>query len=131
MQQWNGGWLRERGWQRPLEEIRRFLDTWYFCVSTTGHLYVRPLHQTITGREVHAFLRRLNVLGIDHLPRTMTFDFSMTSLSPRRWCKITKTLQRYAEQANAESMVICDERQDGGVVMLMRSIDRTKLLPQV
>ncbi len=131
MQQWNGRWLRERGWQTSLEEIRRFLETWYFHISISGHLYVRPLRQTVTCRDVRAFLRRLDVLGRDRLPETMTFDFRMIFMSPSVWRRITKTLRRYAERINSASLVMFDNPQRGVVALIPRSIGRTQQLSQV
>lgn len=131
MKQWNGRWLKGRRWAESLEEIRRFLDTWYFCISVTGHLYVRPLHPTITSRDVHAFLRRLDVLGEDRLPDSMTFDFSRMQMEPRRWRRITDILRGYARQINSDSMVIFDHRLGGGIALIPRSISRPRQLASV
>lgn len=106
MQGWCGRWLKGRGWQKSLDEIRRFLDTWYFYISDSGFLYVRPLHHDITNRQVHAFLRRLDILGKDRLPVAIFFDFRMVKMSSRRWCHIARTLDKYAAHAGSESLVI-------------------------
>ncbi len=106
MQQGNGRWLKPSGWQKSLDEIRRFLDTWYFHISAEGHLYVRPLREGISGRDLHAFLRRLDVLGNSRLPESMTFDFKGVPMTHRRWCRLSEMIRRYADQIDTESHVI-------------------------
>jgi len=105
-----------------LAEIRRFLDTWYFSISASGHLYVRPLRESISGRDIAAFLRRLDALGDGGLPESMSFDFSMLALPERRWNRVTTALRGYANLINAPSVVISAGEGRGGWVLILRSM---------
>lgn len=114
--------MKAGGWRTSLAEVRRFLDTWYFSISASGHLYVRPLRESISCRDVAAFLRRLDALGEGGLPQSMSFDFSMGALSERRWNRVMTALRSYANQINAPSVVISAGEGRGGWVLILRSI---------
>ncbi|HKQ50308.1 MAG TPA: hypothetical protein VJZ71_19705 [Phycisphaerae bacterium] len=114
--------MKTGGWRTSLAEIRRFLDTWYFSISAAGHLYVRPLKESITGRDVAAFLRRLDALGESGLPESMCFDFSNLAIPERHWKRITTEIRGYANQINAPSAVLSAGEGRGGRVLILRSL---------
>jgi hypothetical protein len=121
MQEWMKRWMKERSWRAALNEVRRFLDTWYFSISTDGELYVRPLRRTISGRDIDAFCARLEALEKDGIPAATTFDFAHPPLSERRWRRTVRTLREYAHRIKAVCVVLSGGADRGGVVLIMRS----------
>jgi len=124
MQQGNGRWRRGRWRRDSLEEVRRFLGIWYFYISASGQLYVRPLRPTVSRRDVQDFLDRLDLLGDDCLPESMTFDFTKSAVSSRQLCSIVTLLRRYASEINSAFFFISENPRSRGVALIMRSISR-------
>jgi len=119
----------EHGWPSELNEIRRFLDTWYFSISDSGHLHVRPLRDRVACRDMHAFLERLEVLRNDGLPVTMTFDFTRMLMSAGRWRRTSALFRRYAEGIASSTLVVPGRRQRGGIIFVLRSnVQRPQLV---
>lgn len=112
--------MQEQGFQASLDEIRRFLETWYFHISSSGHIYVRPIRQSITCGEVQAFLRRLDLLDRDCPPHAVLFDFRMTEIPPHRWRRISKLLESHARRAGSKSLVIFNTPPVGMATVIPR-----------
>jgi hypothetical protein len=125
MNQGNGTWLKADNWHASHDEIHRFLDTWYFYISITGHLYARPLRQSVNRRDIRAFLMRLDVLGRDLLPETMTFDFTKILMSSDRWRRISELLRQYAARINSASFIIFNHYGHGGIALIPRSVGQS------
>jgi hypothetical protein len=130
MQQRNERWLRGRRWREALDEVRRFLDTWYFYISSAGHLYVRPIQQAISSRDVRAFFRRLDLLGTERLPVTMSFDFTKVQLSNGRRLRIAEMLRQYADDISAGMISISSDTQFGDLLVILRRTSADDQRPQ-
>jgi hypothetical protein len=114
-------WLRTNTLRASLTEIRQFLDTWYFSLSETGHLYVKPLRSSVTRRDVRAFLKRLDVLGEEQFPECIVFDFTTIAMSPRRWHQITEALLWHANQIRCSTLVVSNQLKRKSVAMIFRT----------
>ena len=121
---WIAKWLQGRDWRRALNDVRSFLDPWYFYVSATGHLYARP-RQSVGSRDVQEFLRRVDVIGEDRLPDSMAFDFTRLEMSPAKWRRMSEMLREYAAEMDATSVQICASLQHGGYVLIVRNVRAT------
>lgn len=121
MQQWNGRW--RKGWRRKdsLEDVRRFLERWYFFISSSGQLYVKPLHHSINRRDVQDFLDRLDLLSEDNLPESISFDFTTTVFPTRQGRRIAELLLHYAKKINSPYYVVSEDPQKMGVALILRT----------
>lgn len=121
MQQWNGRW--RKGWRRKesLEDVRRFLELWYFFISDSGQLYVKPLHHSIHHRDVQEFLDRLDLLSEDDLPESITFDFTETVFPTRQGRRIAELLRHYAKKINSPYYFVSEDSQQMGVALILRT----------
>lgn len=121
MQQWNGRW--RKGWRRKesLENVRRFLELWYFFISDSGQLYVKPLHHSIDHRDVQEFLDRLDLLSEDDLPQSITFDFTETVFPTRQGRRIAELLRHYAKKINSPYYFVSEDPQKMGVALILRT----------
>lgn len=125
MQRRNENWLDGRNWDDTLNEVRQFLERWYFYVSASGHLYARPLRESVTCPDVQAFLRRLDVFGNDRLPEIMAFDFTKLPMPSGKWLQITEVLRGYAGQIDATSVVISGDVRSGGLALILRPMNKS------
>ena len=110
--------VEDSGLSGTLDEIRDFLNTWFFSVSEMGHFYVRPQASTVGWKEFSAFLRRLELLHDHGYPSLTTLDFSGVEVARVDRIRITEAVLKFARDAGATA-VVRPRGEAGGYVILI------------
>lgn len=107
-------------WPATLDEIRRFLETWSYAVSSLGHVYVEPRRDQVEIGSLRFFLNRLRMMREPGFPRSVTFDFTRTAFVDGDWDDAMEELGRYARDAEAALMPCSDDRGGKRLIFLHR-----------
>lgn len=105
MNQGNDNSVRDATWPNTVDEIRQFLDTWYFSVSEIGHLYVRPQAATVGLNDFDTFMRRLELLQRHGYPVLTTLDFTGVEVTRVDRIRITEAVLNFASATGATAIV--------------------------
>ncbi len=89
--------------RRPeaFEEVRRFLDTWYFFISDCGFFFARPRRNRISLREFKEFLNRLDLVCQGESPRMIIIEFTHLAAGDRFWIECQPLVYRFSLRTNS------------------------------
>lgn len=122
MKQRNETWHAGEDWPSALDEIRRFLETWYYAVSSMGHVYVEPHRDQIEIESLRFFLNRLRLMREPGFPRSVTFDFTKVTFIDAPWEVVMDELDHYASDMGASLMPCGDDGGPRKLIYLHRQL---------
>lgn len=108
-----------------LEEVRRTIERWFFWVSVTGFIYVKPRQRSLSLRDLADILKRLRLVCDEHFPNAIAFEFSDCLLSTRRKRTVMKLVREFAGDIQAHMRTIPEGCEHSALFMLRRTVRRS------
>lgn len=87
--------------QEAFEEVRRFLDTWYFFISDCGFFFARPRRNRISLRDFKEFLNRLDLVCQGESPRMIIVEFTRLAAGDQFWIECQPLVHQFSLRTNS------------------------------